>query len=274
MMMGMGCLSVEGSKYMYFPKLKLGAGIVGATLAAGMLVATPAQSTIQPFASFKAINQNTNVTWTNVGGTGGTFKSAPSTLVSFSFADPHLSAITNIVASMTLVSAVSNSPATGTARNLREAGIGSGANGAGTVAGFSFTTTTAMTVDGHFFAAGSNLLTVTFNNAVLSGNSGTARFTDSTTAGGTITYSSDFLTFLSVVDKDFALSLTSVSGFSAASGKALNSFSALATGNFSSDPAPIPSFPVPETATWAMFICGFGLMGATLRRRRPEHSLV
>ena len=35
-----------------------------------------------------------------------------------------------------------------------------------------------------------------------------------------------------------------------------------------------PTAPIPEPATWAMMLGGFGLLGATLRRRRTVHSVL
>jgi hypothetical protein len=266
---------------MYFPKLKVGAGIAGAAFAAGMLVATPAQSVITPFASFKAYNPNpnaaapANVIWTKTGTTTGTFNSKTNTTgvtpaatyVTFSFSDPALSSVISGITAKMVVTSTGSGAATTVGRNLKQGNVG------GSIV---FTTLSAITLYGQTFAAGSNLLTVTFSAASLVGSSSNVNFTDSTSAGGSISYSSAFLTFLPTVDKDFAVALTSISPniSRANTSSALNTFAAVASGNFSSDPAPIPSFPVPESATWAMFIAGFGLMGATLRRRRPEHSLV
>jgi hypothetical protein len=266
---------------MFFPKLKVGAGIAGATFAASMLVATPAQALITPFASFKAYNPNSsgaapaNVIWTKTGTTSGTFNSKTNTTgvtpaatyVTFSFADPALSSVVHDITAMMVLTSTGSGAATTAGRNLRQSNI------AGSLV---FTTLSAITLYGKTFAAGSNLLTATFSAATLTGSSANASFSDATSANGSIAYSSDFLSFLPTVDKDFSVALTSISpGISRANANsALNTFSAVASGNFSGDPAPRPSFPVPEAATWAMFICGFGLMGATLRRRRPELSLV
>lgn len=266
---------------MFFPKLNVGAGFAAATIAASVLVATPSQATITNFASFSALSQSPNIFWTNSGGTGknGTLftsanGSAPgSTTIKFSFLQPGLNVVSNVLATFTLLATVTNTAASSLGTSPTAPQTQKNLNGT-----FSIISQTPITIAGHTYAAGTNLLSATFTNGKINGYSsgGVSDSTSGTPASaGTITYSSAFLNFLPTVDKDFALTLTSITPtLSHTSGKALNNFRANATGTFSTDPAPTVVIPVPESATWAMFIGGFGLMGAALRRRRPEHSLV
>jgi hypothetical protein len=122
----------------------------------------------------------------------------------------------------------------------------------------------------------SNLLTVNFTNAVLSGQlGGTAVSLSASTPASTISFTSDFMHFTSAntpVDFSFAIAetaanpavtralvdpaLTNVTGQ-----RSLVSFRGNPTGLFASNG-------VPEPASWALMIGGFGVVGATARRRR------
>jgi hypothetical protein len=264
---------------MIFKKGLVQSAVAGATLAAGLALATPSQAVITTFASYSAVNTGSNIYWKNNGttatnGTGGSLYTIGSgssttpgtTKIDFSFLQPALaSQVGNVIADFTLLGSVTNSPAL-TSGGFKIQPLISGS--------FSILSTSAITVNGTTYAAGANLLSGTFDQTTIFGatNATSGSASSATTSGGTITYSSDFLKFDSTVAQDFSLSLTSIARpLSSADGRALRSFAAVSTGSFSTDPAPvIPS--VPEAATWAMFISGFGLMGASLRRRRPAHA--
>jgi hypothetical protein len=264
---------------MFFPKLSVGAGLAAATFAASMLVATPSQATITNFASFSAVNANSNVYWKNSAVDGASSKSgslftsanggstAGSTTIKFSFLQPGLSVVSNVTATFTLLASVTNVAASSLGPQQTQKGL---------TGAFSIISTTPITIAGHTYAAGTNLLSATFTNATINGTtSGGVRDSTAGVNAGTIVYTSAFLNFLPTVDKDFSLSMTSITpALAHSTGNALKTFRANATGTFSTDPVPTIVIPVPESATWAMFIGGFGLMGAALRRRRPEHSLV
>jgi hypothetical protein len=116
---------------------------------------------------------------------------------------------------------------------------------------------------GHTYTPGStNLLTAVYTLAKISGSGSSGGFHGSTDIG-TVKFSSDIITNLpTALASDFSYSLVSIApplGF--ASGDALNSFKAGASGTFSA------GF-VPEPATWAMMITGLGLLGLAARRRR------
>lgn len=253
---------------------------IGVVAAATLFAAVPASAVITTFADYKSTGSAANVYWKNDGsnasnGTGGSLytissggATAPGTTkINFSFLQPALASISGITADFTLLASVTNTPA------LTPGGFKIQSSIAG---GFTILSTSVITVGNTVFNAGSNLLSGTFGGGNVFGQTGgtSGSFSAATSAGSTITYTSDFLSFLPAVEYDFSLSLTSISSALASNnGKALRSFKATSTGSFSSDPAPIPVVGVPESATWAMFICGFGLIGATLRRRRAQYSL-
>lgn len=141
----------------------------------------------------------------------------------------------------------------------------------------SFTRTTPLyklNAAGHAVGAAlSNLLTINFTNAVLTGtaNGVTIGFA-ANTPDSTISFSSDFRTFTRadwLTNFDFAIAgnaasaaiarasvdptLTNVTGT-----RSLNSFRVSTTGTFAASA-------VPESATWMLMIMGFGAIGAVRR---------
>ena len=114
-----------------------------------------------------------------------------------------------------------------------------------------------------------NLLTVSFTTGQLDASQGSGSFTFKSNANSVITFTSDFLDFSSVLEKDFALSFSGASpSFSAPVGSSSQSLAASGSGTFASDPPPVVIPGVPEPASWAMMLGGFGLLGATLRTRK------
>ncbi|MBU6165844.1 MAG: PEP-CTERM sorting domain-containing protein [Alphaproteobacteria bacterium] len=143
---------------------------------------------------------------------------------------------------------------------------------------FSFTNNTTINFFNRTFAPGSNLLSGTFSQATLSGNrGGTSGGLLGSTPQTSISYTSDFLTFVGGSDYDMSFGLNSITtqlvtaarlnswNTTGTPDSALRSFRALANGQFSSNPAPIAQ--VPEPGTWAMMIAGMGLVGFARRRR-------
>jgi hypothetical protein len=259
---------------------------MGAVLGAAMFAAVPASATVT-FADYQPIDSSNNISWQNNGangsGSGGSIytvtpqaTNTPGTVqIKFSFLLPGLDVVSGVVANFTLLATSTNSPALTDGSFLYQPSI---------AGHFSIISTTPITVAGHTYAAGANLLSATFTDSgVFGGVGSTSGELDSTGDGSTISYTSDFLNFAPTVDRDFALSLASIAQTLTAinpvdqntgnpihpgSGTSLKSFLGNSSGNFSSDPAPIITIAVPELATWAMFIGGFGLVGASLRRRR------
>jgi hypothetical protein len=239
------------------------------------LAGVPAQAALTTFANFTGLDANAGVRFqngaaNNVSGTTGSLysidSSSPSNapgsrLVSFSFLQPALAAtVTNVTSSFTLF-ASTVSPAQTFGQFTGQSNL---------VGGFSFRSTNAITVGSTVYAAGSNLLTGTFNDVSIIGqtNASSAAYGGSTTSGSTISFTSDFLNFAPMSDYDFSISLTSLTPLLFAQpGSALRSFEAYSTGSFSAEPAPAISA-IPEPSVWGLMIVGFGLVGFQSRRRR------
>lgn len=259
--------------------------LAAAVLAGTTLVATaPAAAVVQTFATFSASTLAKNYRLVNSGNsahrtedatvyTTSTGNSGPGAAkVKFSYLIPALTPfVTDVDALYTLNGTI--------AKNSPIAAIGpfdqTGFSGT-----FSFLTTTAITVSGpgfitHTYAAGSNLLSGVFSGGTIVGNIGGtsgASFA-SGLSGTTISFTSDFLDFSHVNSLDRATSLTATRApFSKHLGAngALSSFRAVTGGQFSSDPVPIVNFTaaVPEPASWALMMVGFGLVGVSVRRRQ------
>ena len=263
--------------------IAIAAGVAGVS-------AAPASAVITTFATFSALNTNPNVGLINSGNgstrandaifaTGTYSKIAgvtafrPGTVqVRFSFLEAPLAAfVTNVSAAFTLNATIAkNTPATGTAT----AGYTQG----GLSGTFSFLSNAPITVTApnfvqHTYAANSNLLSGTFTNGRLSGLNSSGSVADSNiTPSASVIFTSDFLDFTPTVQRDLSYALTSViAGIAPRTGanKALNSFRANMGGQFSSDPAPVINglAVVPEPASWALLVVGFGLVGFSSRRR-------
>jgi hypothetical protein len=108
-----------------------------------------------------------------------------------------------------------------------------------------------------------NLLSGAYTLARITGLGTSGAFHDSTDFG-TISYTSDIIPDLSTAPAaDFSIALAAIKpALGATPGEALNSFRAGASGAFSA------ALAIPEPASWAMMITGFGLLGLAARRRR------
>jgi hypothetical protein len=120
-----------------------------------------------------------------------------------------------------------------------------------------------------------NLLTVTFTNGVLGGRNGGAylRAGDDSSIGASVTYTSDFEVpdFSTLPDgtDNFVLGLTfnpPSSNLGIGSNGQLASFNASTVGTFN-------TLAVPEPASWALMIVGFGGLGGLLRVKRRRGFL-
>lgn len=241
--------------------------------------AVPAQAALTTFANFTGIDANAGVRFQNsaaddVSGTGGTLSTIDTTtglpgsrLVKFSFLPPQLAAAVNDITATFTTTATTASPA----QVFGAITVESNLSGS-----FSFMSTSAITVGSTVYAAGSNLLSGTFTDVSITGqtNATAAAYNGSTSSGSTILFTSDFLTFAPNSDFDFSIALTSLSPLLFADpGKALRTFEAYSTGSFSSEPAPLVGG-VPEPSVWGMLIVGFGLVGVQVRRRRSTVAAV
>lgn len=245
------------------------AAVAGTAL---LTLATPASAVVTAFASFEPISASRNLRWANAGTGGSLYTIVPngfspaSAQVQFSFFGALAEFVTDIDATFTLLStAPSGNPA------IRAGGLLIQNNISGS---FTFTNNSELTVGDTVYAAGSNLLTGTFELATLAGQDrgSSASFNASTEAGGTVFYTSDFLNFDNTVERDFSIAITAISQrLFAQPDSALRTFRGLGTGVFSSDPAPITAL-VPEPEAWLLMIGGFGMIGIALRRRsRATH---
>jgi len=249
--------------------------ILSATAVALSLAAVAAPSQAAVFAQFSPDTNANMYRWVNNGannsGTGGSFYTTStatattpgSVAVHFSFLDPALTDLQFVPVRFTMNATVASGnaatftagPNTWTQTNL---------NG-----GFSFIYTGADHTYGSITVhTGDNLLSGTFNDAWIQGNGGTGSTNLSVGNGGVFTsLTSDFEDFNHLIpgSEEFALNLLGVTpAFSANAGKALKTFRANGGGNFSFEAG------VPEPATWAMMLVGFGGMGAVLRNRRRQ----
>lgn len=135
----------------------------------------------------------------------------------------------------------------------------------------SFTSSAAFVLGSTAYAAGSNILSLTFTGGALSGTVGatTGSAQVSIPGDGFTTVTSDFLSFPPTTLTDFSISLSNVTprfAFGGAGGLGtqangrFNNFTARGSGDFTASA-------VPEPETWAMLLVGFGLVGFARRRQ-------
>lgn len=250
--------------------------LILAAVAATALTAIPAAAVTTTFANFSAGTGGSNVRWVRSGNSATFYSttlnnsnSAGARNVTFSFLQPSIAGfVSNVTASWSLNGTVTNTIATQNGNTLNQTNL---------VGNFSFISTADIVIGARTFLAGSNLLTGTFNNTLLSGTRGTnSAGISGSTPGAVITYTSDFMDFSGTNQRNFSMNLTSVNPFlNTASSpvntgtptSAINTFRAVAGGSFSSDPAPVVTA-VPEPGTWALMIAGMGMVGFARRRRQ------
>lgn len=133
----------------------------------------------------------------------------------------------------------------------------------------SFISTAAFTMGSTIFAAGTNILSLSFTggqmSAVVPSTSGGASV--SIPGDGFSGVTSDFLSFPPVQLTDFSISIAnavpgfciSACGIGGQSGQRFQNFTARGSGDFTAT--------VPEPGTWAMLLVGFGMVGFAARRR-------
>ncbi|MFN3370372.1 MAG: PEPxxWA-CTERM sorting domain-containing protein [Sphingomonadaceae bacterium] len=120
-----------------------------------------------------------------------------------------------------------------------------------------------------FTSGSTNVLTVTFTDATLSitkgpGGNQSGSLIGSGICGTDVCFSSDVLSVNNLYFNNFALSFSGIQrpqgGGGIAYGANGGNFIASGSGTFAGA--------IPEPATWALMIAGFGLVGAAARRRR------
>jgi hypothetical protein len=111
-----------------------------------------------------------------------------------------------------------------------------------------------------------NVLTVEFTTGILNVSKGSGNQSGSLVKSGvcgtSLCYTSDVIDVADLTINNFALSFSGLTAPYTASGGAFN---ASVSGTFAGV--------IPEPATWAMLIAGFGLVGFAARRRRIETSV-
>jgi len=113
-----------------------------------------------------------------------------------------------------------------------------------------------------------NALQVTFVDAAFETppGAGAPTLQADSAAGSVITYMSDFADLSGTTAEDFALSFSGSSqSLNLAVGR-LPNFSFSGSGTFAAD------VPVPEPASWALMLVGFGAIGGAIRSRRGERA--
>lgn len=241
-------------------------GYGGRLLAAGLAltVAVPTAASSMTFAQFFQTDSNSLLAYTaNGGGQGGTLSTVVwngtnyvngAATVDFRYQVP-------VDLSIRTVDALFSFNATASGAITTVGGISFQALTNGTI---SFTLPSPASVGS---APHTNLLTMSFTDAVLVGQTGsqTLSIMGATPETG-VNYSSDFLNFGQGLSRDFSFSLSSATPALQVNGggQSFRSFRANATGTFAQDPLP----GVPEPETWLMMIVGFGAVGLTVRQRR------
>jgi hypothetical protein len=247
--------------------------VTAAALAAAVTIsAVPASATIASIAVYNQVITGSTMRWLRApAGTGGDLytisssnASAPgAATVNFSFLNPTLNALGALAATLT-VNATSSQPAVPISSFLTEQGL------TGTFA-FTYAGSTPLVVGQTSYAPGANLLSGTFTNGTIVGATGgrAGTFSASTGAGSVITMVSDFLDLSAAGNHDLTIGLSSMTAPLGASSaqSALNTFRAATGGSFSSDSALVTAA-IPEPASWALMVTGFGALGVAVRRRR------
>jgi hypothetical protein len=230
---------------------------------------------VQTFASYTQVSQGNSLRWTKTTSGGALYTTSTSTsntpgaaAVSFTYLSESLRDVGALSASFTMnLVAANGNPAFSGGNYLIQGGL-SGA--------FSFIYTGGgFTIGDTFYATGANLLSGTIGAASIAGAAGSSSgaVSASSADGTAITFTSDILDFSEGSSYDFALTLTQINDLlnrpNATS--SLRDFRAASTGSFSADPAPtVIALPVPESASWALMLVGFGAIGGALRSRRSS----
>lgn len=231
-----------------------------------------AQAALTTFATYSALSDTDNVHWQasteTVGGhlytneTPGSI-ATNSAGVTFDFLAAGLSGLRNLSADYTFDAVASFAPAQVVGGFILQP-ISAGS--------FSFIYTGAdpLKVGSKIFTAGANLLSGTFVNAYIVGQQGATAgsVTASEKNQSLITYSSDFIEFDNSVSKDFAINLTALNPNLNLddSTTLLDSFDSVSGGAFSAEDNGLAAV-VPEPASWLMLTMGFGVVGASARRK-------
>lgn len=225
----------------------LAAGLIG------LCASVPAMA-ITTFASFSPLSNVANINFTGMNNGSGTL-SALGAPVTFRFLNPTGSTSVLDVAALFNFSAL-------TSGGIVAGGVGIAPVTSGTL---NFTSLAATTFNGR---TGTNLLTATFTGGAVTGLVGgsVASFVNSQPPSGVV-FTSDFFNFSNSTARDISIAINAINPLIAAGAGGMATFDGTASGTFGTDDAGGIGSTVPEPASWAMMIVGFGLVGATARRR-------
>jgi len=273
--------------------------IAAAALIAGtaLVASAPAQAVTTPFANFSGGLNTANIYWKNGNASNTSKNSSVYTISSATATTPGAAQVTfnflvgglptainanfNLIGTVTNTAAIVAGSCPGFACFIIQSNI---------FGSFSFTANGNQTIGAYTIPNGTLLLGATnYSGALVAGPRGgsTASFNGSDPASGTVIYTSDSmfgLDFTNTTARDFSLSLSSIGQAGGPSSQvglnakayasltptaSMSTFRAYAGGSFGSEPSPS----VPEPATWALFIAGFGMVGFQARRRRAKTSV-
>lgn len=251
--------------------MKIKSAALGA-IAALALSASAANAQLAPVASYTSLPSFKNMYWkntqtNNLGNGGSLFSISTSTsttpgasLVLFNFDPTTGIAVTGIRAELALFGTSTSSPATLSGGVLTQGNL---------IGSFSFTAKAAsgvsQTIGIYTIPDGTNLLSASYSLATISGVAGgsTALF-ESDVVNGTLSFTTDpmFTGSWLTPALGFKINITGITpALSALTGSALSSFDPGSTGTFYAGS-------VPEPASWALMVAGFGLAGGAMRRQR------
>jgi hypothetical protein len=233
---------------------------IAATALALMPVAAQAAPTVS-IVSFTANQAGPNLTYADNGVAGWTLSTGTPKNVLVTLEDFDGGFISGVAAQMSFLG-------TGTSFAVNNSGnIWSQAFAGGTV---SFTNTAAFELSGTTYAAGSNILSLSFTGgemtATVPGTAGNALV--SIPGDGFLNVTSDFLAFPPTQLTDFSISLANVipgfcigdCGIGGQQSVRFQNFTARGSGDFTAT--------IPEPGTWLMLLVGFGMVGFAARRRQ------
>lgn len=223
--------------------------------AAFAALATVPAGAVTAFASFSPLSNAANIEFIADANGAGTVSSIPGSPVTFRFLDP------------TGTNSVFDTTANFNFLATTEGGLAAGGLGIApaTAGSFTFTSLGAVTFNGR---TGTNLLTAAFTGGVFSGLAGgsVGSFVNSQPQSS-VTFTSDFFDFAQTTARDISIAINAINPPLEVSQGGLNAFAGTASGNFGSDLTDGSGATVPEPASWAMMVAGFGLIGAVRRRR-------